>query len=316
MRFFNTKEEVIDIQLTPYGKHLLSKGKWNPVYYEFYDDDIIYDSSYAGTEEGQEEITERIKNTKRARTQYTFSSPDSGPSLNQEEMIEKRKSIKSNFLPLGQSSLIENLYPAMKIKFIAGEIEGVSSNSAEEEFKDFKVIKSKDLSYKIGKGTIEQSGDSLTTQTIYEDGSFIEVTEQDLFLDITEVGIDNKSDNFEISFVEVDDYGKEKSKVYFVDEQTPTKVNNNVLVDNENYEEYRNKLLNEYFETKEYINYFFDVKIDKEIDESVLCRHLSKEEILRLKIVEGYDIACDDSEDITALLSTNPSTLITEGEEQ
>jgi len=46
MVFFNTKEEVIDIELTPYGKHLLSQGKWKPVYYEFYDDDILYDSKH------------------------------------------------------------------------------------------------------------------------------------------------------------------------------------------------------------------------------------------------------------------------------
>jgi len=49
MKFFNPKEEVLDIQLTQQGKRLLSMGKFKPKYYAFYDDDIIYDSSYAGT---------------------------------------------------------------------------------------------------------------------------------------------------------------------------------------------------------------------------------------------------------------------------
>ena len=47
MKFFDKKEEVIDIQLTQYGKHLLSVGKWRPVYYAFFDDNILYDGRYA-----------------------------------------------------------------------------------------------------------------------------------------------------------------------------------------------------------------------------------------------------------------------------
>jgi len=35
MAFFDKKEEVIDIQLTQYGKHLLSKGLFRPVSYAF-----------------------------------------------------------------------------------------------------------------------------------------------------------------------------------------------------------------------------------------------------------------------------------------
>ena len=33
MQFFNQKEEVIDIQLTQFGKRLLSQGKFKPTYY-------------------------------------------------------------------------------------------------------------------------------------------------------------------------------------------------------------------------------------------------------------------------------------------
>ena len=38
--FFDKKEEVINIELTQYGKHLLSKGKFRPEYYAFYDQRI------------------------------------------------------------------------------------------------------------------------------------------------------------------------------------------------------------------------------------------------------------------------------------
>jgi len=38
MEFFNKKEEVLDVQLTEYGKYLLSQGRMKPAFYAFYDD--------------------------------------------------------------------------------------------------------------------------------------------------------------------------------------------------------------------------------------------------------------------------------------
>ena len=60
MTFKNQKEEVIEIELTSYGKHLLSKGKFKPAFYAFFDDDILYDSEYAGSEEAQNYAQTRI----------------------------------------------------------------------------------------------------------------------------------------------------------------------------------------------------------------------------------------------------------------
>ena len=44
MTFFNKKTDVIDIELTPYGRYLLSIGKLKPKFYDFTDDDILYDA--------------------------------------------------------------------------------------------------------------------------------------------------------------------------------------------------------------------------------------------------------------------------------
>jgi|10_taG_2_1085330.scaffolds.fasta_scaffold00213_7 hypothetical protein len=46
--FLNKKEQVYDLQLTPYGNYLLSIGSFKPVYYAFFDDNVIYDTRYAG----------------------------------------------------------------------------------------------------------------------------------------------------------------------------------------------------------------------------------------------------------------------------
>jgi hypothetical protein len=43
-KFINKKEEVIQMELTAYGKHKFSKGEFSPSYYSFHDDDILYDS--------------------------------------------------------------------------------------------------------------------------------------------------------------------------------------------------------------------------------------------------------------------------------
>ena len=55
MEFFNKKEEVIDLQLTQYGRHLLSKGHFKPVFYSFHDDNILYNTANQGIQEGQNE---------------------------------------------------------------------------------------------------------------------------------------------------------------------------------------------------------------------------------------------------------------------
>ena len=62
VRFFNQKEEVINIELTPYGKEQFSKGVFSPAYYAFYDSSIIYDGEYANITETQNQITNRITN--------------------------------------------------------------------------------------------------------------------------------------------------------------------------------------------------------------------------------------------------------------
>ena len=41
------KEQVVKVEMTPYGRYLYSTGKFKPSHYEFYDDDIIYDKRYS-----------------------------------------------------------------------------------------------------------------------------------------------------------------------------------------------------------------------------------------------------------------------------
>jgi hypothetical protein len=60
MSFFNSKEEVMSVELTPYGRQKYFNGLFNPYYYAFYDDDIIYDSEKIGFTETQNNTQTRI----------------------------------------------------------------------------------------------------------------------------------------------------------------------------------------------------------------------------------------------------------------
>jgi hypothetical protein len=72
--FFNKKEDVIQIELTQYGKYLLSKGRFKPALYSFFDDEILYDISYGGLSEEQNDTVTRIKDSVFMKTIYDFSS--------------------------------------------------------------------------------------------------------------------------------------------------------------------------------------------------------------------------------------------------
>jgi len=72
-KFINRQEEVLQIQLTPYGKHLFSLGKFDPQYYSYYDDDILYDGVFGGLNETQNNIVDRIKSTDRLEIFSNFS---------------------------------------------------------------------------------------------------------------------------------------------------------------------------------------------------------------------------------------------------
>ena len=60
-KILDKKEQVFDLEITPHGKYLLSTGEFKPVYYGFYDDNVLYDGEYAGITEAQSQIQQRIK---------------------------------------------------------------------------------------------------------------------------------------------------------------------------------------------------------------------------------------------------------------
>ena len=144
MEFFDRKQEVIDIQLTPYGKYLLSKGKLRPKFYAFFDKDVIYDSFYGGVEENQKEISDRIKSAVRPKARgilkgvesnflrltedYDASDkqgtwmPPSDFTLPNIKPNNQTRNIKAYNLPIGNSDLNSSYYPSFNVNFFVGNI--------------------------------------------------------------------------------------------------------------------------------------------------------------------------------------------------
>lgn len=67
-KFINKKEQVIDLKLTTYARYLLSIGQFEPEFYAFFDDNVLYDRMHACTSsaESQTNVDFRIKE----ETQY------------------------------------------------------------------------------------------------------------------------------------------------------------------------------------------------------------------------------------------------------
>ena len=60
-KFLDKKERVYDLKLTSYGHYLLSIGTFKPIYYAFYDDNILYDGAYGALTESQNYVHKRVK---------------------------------------------------------------------------------------------------------------------------------------------------------------------------------------------------------------------------------------------------------------
>jgi hypothetical protein len=151
MAFFDPKSDVLDIELTQYGKHLLSRGKWNPSYYAFFDDDILYDSQYGGYVESQNLSQVRITGSARERTQYNFSGVETeinkqmiatdrikkkekhfadlgrplGKTMSEQESVGIQATMDRDYalsLPMGRSDIGNENYPAWSVTCLNGTI--------------------------------------------------------------------------------------------------------------------------------------------------------------------------------------------------
>ena len=247
MKFFDQKEEVIDLQLTQYGKKLLSTGQMRPVYYAFFDDDVLYDLNFANNSgsyiEIQSKTEERItKETPRTKTQSAFNGyPDRKSKLSGENNDIAHYSFG---MPIGNCSLGSEYIPAWHVDFLYNKIDKtvdhysgtyvanspipqinttIEFESYVTKFgpegtllKDYIPVELSDVHAILmgespgldGTGDTEDEEPAMLTA---EDGTAIQIKPDYLLLEVAEKNVDFLKENFEIEVFEIIDTGQKNS---------------------------------------------------------------------------------------------------------
>ena len=137
--FFDKKQDVIDIELTKYGEYLLSLGKFKPVYYSFFDNNVLYDTRYAGFSGSQNSFEGRIQeDTPSMRTQHSFEGRGDQVlayneamadvfHLREDQKIRFPSTVDKHFTalynPLGHSDISSTKTPAWNMRFYHNEMQ-------------------------------------------------------------------------------------------------------------------------------------------------------------------------------------------------
>jgi len=317
MTFFDPKEDVIDVEITQFGKFLLSKGKWDPIYYAFFDDDIIYDSQYGGVTEGQNEIQARITGSARTKDQYVFSGIETEISKLMEMQMDPQADFESEAqkisiqatddreyalsYPLGRSDTGNQNNPAWAITFLRGELSSsipystsslgvvprVQMFADDVKFytearnkltEDLEFVCDEETEFEVEE-TLVQLGESSDSQVdpsdlvfankVYPDGSYIDIKEDYLLLEMLEKNTPFEEDNIDIEVFLYEDNTKTGREVL-----TPLRfmkkrqaVVDGILLDEDDDERNQQAAL-----TPDCVEYFFNVRVDSEIPIDVLCR--------------------------------------------
>tara|TARA_R110002020_G_scaffold281272_3_gene496984 strand:- start:276 stop:1316 length:1041 start_codon:yes stop_codon:yes gene_type:complete len=324
MKFFNPKEEVLDIKLTNYGRHLLSKGLWRPTFYSFMDDNVLYDSQYGGFTESKNSAEDRIQDeTPLLRSQGIFNGRDEHLFDGVGDIADRMRLStyeKMTVMPfsLGTSALDSTKLPAIRMQFLEGEIKdlefnstgstrttktGGASNALSHQLLKIPQIEM-DVEYKITvapPNTPEKRFEvdpALTPGTLYADGNEVLVGPEQIIIVAEEINAPFDFHNFDIEVYEItDDFdvNGEQIKVPLNFVKPLEMVENNILLDREEAEVKAGRVngatppLDSSF-----VSYYFDINVDSEISETILCKSISQLSRKGKSLFTDVNITCPD----------------------
>jgi len=324
MEFFNKKEEVIDLKLTQFGRFLLSKGKFKPVFYSFYDDNVLYDVSKAGLSELQNESEIRIKETPTMHHQISFSPLEKDFNSNYNKVLSGEESPISEDLqrtaekhyalpsPIGTSDINSEYSPSWTANFLNGNISGSVNYlimSEKTGGKNTQIIPQINSEMEIK--VLDHSSEEVSNFDELESGfsgTDIEVVsnEEDMFvlLKLSENNGLFQKKNFDIEIYEIQEEDQDGTIIESLRplsfSMLPEATSETSFVD-EAYPE----------EDVTHVEYYFDVLVDDEIEEELLCaldptnekmgvfadpRTLECQEIINKNKKKNFDIYTDESD--------------------
>jgi len=269
VNFKDNKMDVMEVTLTPHGISLLTQGKWNPEYYSFSDEGVIYDNEYTGdSAEEQNDIEDRIVLTPSSETQVRYHSCDVSKSEGTDNPLMRDF---SRVLPLGR---IDPLSGVLSVPLWQLRVHQVTSDNTVSTVNERPQIEVDDVEYYVSLHAKEEETNEsqIFDENRYEleDGSFVMVRDNYILLDIEEIASEFKNKNFDLELyeVETDSSGEEHliSLAFFKD---PQLVRDDILLASPiEYDEM-------YKETdKQLVDYYLDIDVDHNIDNEKLCKHV------------------------------------------
>tara|TARA_B100000902_G_C27227243_1_gene872900 strand:- start:130 stop:1179 length:1050 start_codon:yes stop_codon:yes gene_type:complete len=238
MTFFDKKEEILEIKLSSFGKQKIAAGKFKPVYYAFFDDDILYDAARAGLTEDNNNIEPRIQeNTPSMRVQTSFTdlelrvmkqTHDVLPNgTYQETNVMDLKNDPSVFqdtnglrdtLPLGNSQLSNQHVASWNVHMLEGAYKSYTSTTQflatpVAPFRDQKptinipqievdLVVQPTLVEKDFIGLVDpETGRYVSTNPIND--NFIRLHDDYILLDVEELNVDLLNDSFSLEVYEI-----------------------------------------------------------------------------------------------------------------
>lgn len=288
MSFFDDKQEILKVELTTYGRFLISRGKWKPAYYAFFDDDILYDGAHADISEDQNDIQVRIlEESISLKPQTTYTSVENSVRINtlasdqaeQLKIEESQINSDKNYalsLPIANSALSSDYAPAWKLHVLRGAIDNVSSsiNNADGGYDilsptlAYPQINLKDSIFDIKR---EINDDStlenyklVSILTENNDNIYYSMKDDAIILDVREDNVDDLLKNFDIElFVEEEERKPGTNTTKNILRKLSFKkdtifIDNGILLDEPKTFDVQ--------EDESFIEYYFEMTIDDEIE--------------------------------------------------
>lgn len=191
MEFFNRKEEVIELILTPHGKKKLRDGEFNPHYYSFADSTMLYDCRHAGFTGTQNELVERLQE---------LPIPKRATHLSQDTNFNELHSLNS--CQLGTSEFGQQKFPAFELKvygghIVTGSIIYTSSNLINVEIPRL----------------------SINLYNIYDFDNTEFHQQEELLIELNELNGVFEKENFEFELFKLHNNNETKTKLSFVNDE-------------------------------------------------------------------------------------------------
>jgi len=307
MKFLNKKEQVIDLEITPYGKSLFARGRFKPEFYAFFDTDILYDSENIGVVEHHNSASVRIKEVPQLETQaYFYSAEKQVKEATELQRLTEFERIRAvidkeptdihsepyvaddgvtigtipdrsfSAQPLGSSHLNSPNAPAWNIGVLEGSITGSSPYlTGSHQVLRIPQLNMKDITYEL------KVSNTIDSENFYQfsgpnslNGKVLNVIEDSIILEVDEANTDFDWKNFDIEVYEIEtievtsslttkQYKDYMKPLFF--KRCKSLVQDGILLDPDEIHEEDTPL------NPNYVEYYFDILVDKEIEQQKLC---------------------------------------------